>query len=157
MSVFAKINTLHAEASQILRPVGRAPTRAEYATALELADAAMELALGADLAGPAIETCTAFQRFCYDPLLRCYSRTVDYERSVYERNASNSSRRIKRGGRLFNTDAGEHLLEAFEAVRIGRILETQERADALWENRKIRWIDEVENQPIRTFGLAAGY
>ncbi|KAI2470930.1 hypothetical protein F4781DRAFT_388838 [Annulohypoxylon bovei var. microspora] len=150
MSVLSQIASLHAEASAILRPVGRAPTRGEYACALELADRALDLAAAANLDGPAVSACEAFQRFCYAPLLRSYERIVGHERCVYDRSATRSSLKRRRVGRIFNTDPGEHLLEAFEAVRIGRLLDEQECEEAAEANRRIRWVDEVNNEAIQT-------
>ncbi|KAI0881818.1 uncharacterized protein GGS22DRAFT_56971 [Annulohypoxylon maeteangense] len=138
MSVLTEITHLHTTASHILRPLGRAPTRSEYASALELADEALELARTSpvSLNPSVIPTCEAFQRFCYDPLLRCYARAAGYERFVYERSSSASATKRKRAGRVFDTDPGEHLVEALQAVRLGRLLEER-------EGRRIRWRDEV--------------
>ncbi|KAI0842621.1 hypothetical protein F5Y06DRAFT_292553 [Hypoxylon sp. FL0890] len=150
MSLLTNIQALHAKASQLLQPRGRAPTRAEYAAALELADAAMELAVDAQAGRATIEECEGFQRFCRDALQSSYSRAETYERDVYERHSSKAAARSRRGGRVFDTDPGEHLLEAFEAVRIGQLLDDQEAARAEGCNRKIRWVDEVHNGPIRS-------
>ncbi|KAI1142574.1 hypothetical protein F5Y05DRAFT_231703 [Hypoxylon sp. FL0543] len=149
MSVSANIKALQAEATQIL--CQRAPTHAEYAAALELADAALELAVNGRASRRTIESCESFQRFCYDSLHRSYSRAENYERDVYERRASSqAAARSRRRGRVYDTDPGEHLLEAFEAVRIGKILDDQQAAAAEGLNRRIRWVDEVANMPIES-------
>ncbi|KAI1462705.1 hypothetical protein F4805DRAFT_6356 [Annulohypoxylon moriforme] len=141
MSVLNEITTLHTEAAAILRPFGRAPTRGEYASALELADAALDLALSTDLdvGEEVLATCESFQRFCYDPLQRSYARTAGYERFVYERSSTKTALKRKRSGVIFNTDPGEHLVEALQAVRLGRLLDEQEEFEM---NRTVRWSDE---------------
>ncbi|KAI5927367.1 hypothetical protein F4810DRAFT_706735 [Camillea tinctor] len=106
-----RISTLHSQASTLLRPLNRTPTRAEYAEALMLADEALELATTAvspcptsplpspPLTSPSgsscsesaddhhhvLETCRALQTLCLDSL-RCASRSADIaEREKYER------------------------------------------------------------------------
>ncbi|KAI1207300.1 uncharacterized protein F4807DRAFT_435217 [Annulohypoxylon truncatum] len=144
MSVINEITNLHASASAILECSGRTPTRSEYASALELADSALELAVAANLDGEAVAACAGFQQFCYGQLLRCCERAAGHERLVYEKRSTRASLKRKRSGRVFDTDPGEHLVNAFQAVRLGRLLDEQEREDTLETSRRIRWSDELQ-------------
>ncbi|KAI1416277.1 hypothetical protein F5Y13DRAFT_129727 [Hypoxylon sp. FL1857] len=149
MSVIDEIRALQAEAVQIIsHPSDKVPTRAEYAAALEKADTALELARNARLSEFEIHSCQALQGFCYDPLQRSYSKLADYERDVYKKSTSWAGGRSRRGAMPFNTDPGD-LLESFGAVRIGGRLPDEQQTTAA-ESRRIRWVDEVQNQPIRT-------
>ncbi|KAI0849303.1 hypothetical protein F5Y00DRAFT_261772 [Daldinia vernicosa] len=150
MSAINTINALHAEASRIIYQLGRAPTRAERGYALELADKAMELAIEAGFDGPSIETCEAVQRLCYDALLHSYSWTDNHERRMYEKSSSRTPVKSKRSARIYNVDNGEHVVEALEAVHIGNMLSNRVSVEPDAWNRRIRWVDEVMDQPIRT-------
>ncbi|KAI1372930.1 hypothetical protein F4677DRAFT_431275 [Hypoxylon crocopeplum] len=97
-----------------------------------------------------MERCNNFRHFCYQPLLRCYSKTEDHERHVYQKHSSRNSMRQKRNGRVYDLDKGEHLVEALRAVHIGQVLDREGSAEARAEHRKIRWVDEVGNMPIQT-------
>lgn len=152
MSAQAEIKILHAKAFAKIRPKSQSPTRAEYAEALELADLALELAARAQLGRATIEACKALQRCCYGPLERTYARAENHERNVYEKHASKAAATGSgRAARVYNnTDAGEHLLEALEAVRVGKHLDDHQAGEAKRLHRRIRWLDEVANQPILT-------
>ncbi|KAI1805152.1 hypothetical protein F4811DRAFT_516851 [Daldinia bambusicola] len=150
MSAFDIVKSLHAEALRTMRPAGRGPTRTEQCSALELADRAMEIALEARLDGSAIETCRTFQQLCYEPLLRAYSWVDNHERRMYHKNSSRTPVERKRAARLYDVDKGEHVIEALEAVHIGNVLSNRESVDPNEWSRKIRWVDEVKDQPIRT-------
>ncbi|KAI1467900.1 uncharacterized protein F4812DRAFT_428035 [Daldinia caldariorum] len=150
MSAFDIVNALHAEALRTIRPIGRDPTRAEQCSALELADRAIEIALEAGFDGSAIEACRDVQKLCYEPLLRAYSWVDNHERRVYQKNSSRTPVEHKRSARLYDVDKGEHVIEALEAVHIGNMLSNRESVDPNAWSRKIRWVDEVRDQPIRT-------
>ncbi|KAI2639151.1 hypothetical protein GGS26DRAFT_587921 [Hypomontagnella submonticulosa] len=149
MSDISKITALHAKASAILHPQDRAPTRVEYGEALELVDTAMDLAIEFGAGAAMIERCEAFQRSCYDPLVRAYSQAESFERVKYEKSTSKALARQKRAGKIFNTDAGEHSLEVLEAVHIGGLLDNLHFEETK-RNCKIRWVDEVENRAIKS-------
>ncbi|KAI1662799.1 hypothetical protein F4813DRAFT_341977 [Daldinia decipiens] len=151
MSSIDTINALHAEASRIIHILGRAPTRAEQGLALELADKALELAVEAGFDGPTIEACETFQRLCYDSLLHSYSWTDNHERRMYKKSSSRTPVERKRSSRIYNVDKGEHVLEALEAVHIGNLLSSRTSVEPDVWNRRIRWVDEVMDQPIRTW------
>ncbi|OTB09279.1 hypothetical protein M426DRAFT_7293 [Hypoxylon sp. CI-4A] len=151
VSALTKINALHIKASQLLRPQDRLPTRAEYGAAVSKADTATEIALRARLRTKVINRCEAFQRTCLKSLLKAYSKAENYDRRAYDKSSSQASENNKRHGKIINTDPGEHLIEAFEAVRIGKILDDQVKDNV---DRKIRWVDEVKDEPIRTIGIA---
>ncbi|KAI2624878.1 hypothetical protein GGR54DRAFT_654602 [Hypoxylon sp. NC1633] len=149
-AITSQITALHSKAAELLRPRGRAPTRTEYAAALEHADAAMELAQDSDLSQEVKDMCKTFQNFCYAPLERCYAKTQRHEEDVYYKNSSKTSIRQKRRGKMFSVDKGEHLLEALHAVHISRVLEKQhESMDTQALNRKVHWADEDEDVSIR--------
>ncbi|KAI0108203.1 hypothetical protein F4814DRAFT_455022 [Daldinia grandis] len=151
MSAINTINALHAEASRTIHLLDRAPTRTEQGHALELADKAMELAIEAGFDSPAIQACEAFQRLCYDSLLHSYSWTDSHERRMYEKSASKTPLQRKRSARIYNVDKGEHVVEALEAVHIGNLLGNRASVASDAWNRRIRWVDEVRDQPIRTW------
>ncbi|KAI0893409.1 hypothetical protein F4806DRAFT_475664 [Annulohypoxylon nitens] len=150
MSVVHHIYELHAQATATLQPEGRSPTRAERAAALELADTAVELALISSLSAEIVEACERFQHTCYGSLQRLCSRNVGYERHVYDKSSSKSKSKSKstktarRVGRVYDTDPGEHLTEAFQAVRLDEILQEQEARDreARLARRRIHWSDQ---------------
>lgn len=146
-SVLRKITALHLEVSCIIYRQGGVPSHNQYYYALELAEEAMELAIGAQLNEVAIDECEAFQRYCYNLLKLSYAKTDDYERHVYTKSTSRASSRDRRGGRVYEVDQGEHLLEALQAVHIGALLDNPESVE---RSRKIRWVDETGNKPIRS-------
>ncbi|OTB15099.1 hypothetical protein K445DRAFT_23112 [Daldinia sp. EC12] len=150
MSAINAINTLHAEASRILRPIGRAPTRAEQGSALESADKAMDIAIEAGFDESVIETCRAFQQLCYEPLLRSYSWVDNHERQMYKKSSSRAPMERKRSARSYDVKQGEHVIKALGAVHISNALNSRESVGPSEWHRKIRWVDEVKDQPIRT-------
>ncbi|KAI1088472.1 hypothetical protein F5B19DRAFT_471116 [Rostrohypoxylon terebratum] len=140
-SAISRIHSLHAEATEILQPAGRSPTRAERAIALELADAAVDLAIGASLNQDIVTACTRFQQSCYGSLKKLYSQTAGYERFVYNKSSTKASTKARRGGRVYNTDPGEHLVEALQAVRLDEVLQNQNH-EISRAQRTIRWSDQ---------------
>ncbi|XDG04430.1 hypothetical protein ABKA04_004045 [Annulohypoxylon sp. FPYF3050] len=148
MSVVHRIYELHAQATATLQPDGRSPTRAERAAALELADTAVELALISSLSAEIVEACERFQHTCYGSLQRLCSRNAGYERHVYDKSSSKSksksTKTARREGRVYDTDPGEHLTEAFQAVRLCEILQEQDARDreARRARRRIHWSDQ---------------
>ncbi|KAI2605897.1 uncharacterized protein GGS25DRAFT_498510 [Hypoxylon fragiforme] len=165
MSTLSQITTLHLQISSLLDPRSGHPTRSSLHSALSLADAAVDLACEARVAASAVRTCESVQQTCLVLLAHAYAGMDDRERSVYAKSAS--TRRGKRGGRVFGLDAGEHVVEALQALNLERLLESGEEDsesrsesssgsgsgsddDGAAISRRIRWMDEVANAPIRT-------
>ncbi|KAI8959868.1 hypothetical protein F5Y11DRAFT_331785 [Daldinia sp. FL1419] len=149
MSIVDTINALHAEVSQTVHPLGRAATRVEYSFALEMADKAMELAIETGDES-IIKGCEAVQNYCYESLLNAYRWIDSHERRLYEKSSASPPLGRKRSVRIYSSDRGEHVAQALEAVHIGNMLKNQVAVQPDSWSRRIRWVDEVKNQPIRT-------
>ncbi|KAL7623323.1 hypothetical protein AAE478_007004 [Parahypoxylon ruwenzoriense] len=175
--ILLQINELHSQVAKILSPEGRDPTRSEYAAALELADAAMELVVSGGLGSDTIIgiTCAALQSLCYKPLCHSYADNERYERAMYNRRASLSSPRPTGSGSMTSRiptrrnnsydsnsdkehcDKVEDLIEAIAAVNPGDELfgVLDEPTAAAGDdttgtpNRKVHWADQVANAPVR--------
>lgn len=143
-SALSQINALLVKAKEIIE--APSPTRAEYADALELADAAAELAVDAKCR-EMIGECRDLQIACHCILRRSYSKTEAYEKFVYEKTASRVEPSPKRCGKVFEVDKGEHLVDALRAVHVGQLLEDRESEEMA--NRKIRFVDEVRDESIQ--------
>ncbi|KAI0387197.1 hypothetical protein F5Y04DRAFT_243221 [Hypomontagnella monticulosa] len=145
-----EIAALHAKALAILRPTGRVPTRVEYGEALELADTAMDLAIEGGADAEVIKRCKAFQRLCYDPLIRAYSQTESFERVKYDKHTAKAIAKSRREGKIFDTDAGEHSVEAIAAAHVGKLLDEMhfDNNDNTKKSCKVRWVDEMDNRAI---------
>ncbi|KAI1778412.1 hypothetical protein F4818DRAFT_405960 [Hypoxylon cercidicola] len=145
MATLSQINTLLLQAEQLIDSQGRAPTRTDYGMALELADAATELAVDGGCGQGATARCKNLQSRCHHLLQLSYAKTETYEKFVYDKTASRAGPKPKRCGKLFDVDKGEHLVDALRAVHIGQLLEDRESS----QDRKIRFVDEVKNEPIQ--------
>ncbi|KAI6089918.1 hypothetical protein F4821DRAFT_230180 [Hypoxylon rubiginosum] len=149
MSAIDFVNTLVTSTEQVLT---QAPTRADLGVALEHADAATEVATDNRLGEDVVRRCRDLQARCHDLLRRSYCRTESYEKLVYDKAASRADLKRKRCGTVFETDPGEHMVEAIQAVQFGKMLEEEEEsreAAAEAQDRKIRFVDEVRDEPVQ--------
>ncbi|KAI0009903.1 hypothetical protein F4779DRAFT_579783 [Xylariaceae sp. FL0662B] len=79
---------LHWEILLIIHRPDRAPTPCEYGAALEMADAAMDIAVDAGLDAAAIAKCRGYQHLCHSYLCFAYAQNEECERIAYGRRSS---------------------------------------------------------------------
>ncbi|KAI1390058.1 uncharacterized protein F4822DRAFT_400740 [Hypoxylon trugodes] len=139
MSVAKQISDLHTKAPRITDSAVQQHSLTRCTKALKLCDEAMKLAVDAELDEAAIEMCAEMQEEAYSWV----------ERFMYDNRSSKTL--DKRRGRVFDVDKGEHVVEAINAVHVGRLLDVDDAIERPEGSRKVSFADEVRNESTRGY------